>query len=196
MEAPVKVADVMTESLLTAGAATSWSQLARMILEAEVSGIPVVDASDNLVGIVTEADLLRRPDEARLTAADVMTAEVLTATPDEDVRVAAGRMLQAGVKRLPVVEGRRLVGILCRRDLVGAFYRPDADIVDELDRSLATLSRRQRPSVKVTNGVVTLTGQVGDERQRSAAELLAWQALGVASVINLLEVDGGARPAS
>lgn len=201
----MEVADIMTTSLITIGPQTTWSRIAEIILNTDVSGLPVIDASDNLVGMVTEADLMRRPalgvnrpgspppdgpvewDEAsRVTAADIMTPDLFCTTPHEDVRVAAARMLHANVKRLPVVEGRRLVGIVSRRELVGAFYRDDDDIADELERRLAEAGA---PEVKVHEGVVTLSGRVPTKQDRSAAEVLCWQSLGVAGVIDLLATD-------
>jgi len=149
-----RVQDLMTTAVVTVGPQTSFKQLVGVLLDNDVSGVPVVDREDRLVGIVTEADLL--PKEAfgtgerrrvlRIvaellagdapsllaqaegrTAADLMTERVSVANPEEDARHAAQRMLEHGVKRLPVVEGERLVGIVSRSDLLRAFTRDEPD---------------------------------------------------------------------
>ena len=139
----MKVGEVMTTAVVTVGPEATWTEVAQRLLDAGVSGLPVVDESGYLLGVVTEADLVSKPafgdrsprslaalldvvtGEARwtlkataLTAGQLMTTAVLTATPYEHIREAAQRMLDHEVKRLPVLDGGELVGIVSRRDLV------------------------------------------------------------------------------
>jgi CBS domain-containing protein len=121
-----------------------------------------------------------------------MTTDVVTARPDEDIRTVARRMLERGVKRLPVVEGDRLVGIVSRHDLLRLFHRRDADIAAEIEAKLA--SPRYSPenhevTFSVDDGVVTLEGKVAFEGEVPVVEGLAWGVPGVVHVINRVEFE-------
>ena len=159
----MKVRDVMTADVVTAGLDTPYKRLVEIMLEHGVSGVPVVDGVGRLLGIVTEADLVGkqaygRPSERllgllhqvvfgppakvldkawALTAARLMTDGVYTAAPDEDVADVARRLLERSVKRLPVVSRDNVVvGIVSRRDLLAAYARPDEEIRREVWRTL------------------------------------------------------------
>ena len=115
----MRVGDVMTSPAVTAGPDTPFPDLVERLLANAISGLPVVDRSGRLTGIVTEAGLVRgRHPEwvakgAGRTARDVMTPAVEVASPDEDLAVAARRMLEGGHKRLPVVDADgRVVGVV------------------------------------------------------------------------------------
>ena len=139
----MKVAEVMTRAVITVGPQAPWQEVAERMLDAGVSGIPVIGTDGSLLGIVTEADLISKPafgarrqrslavfvelvtgdagwaDKAVAgTAAELMTSPPNTASPEENIEAAAQRMLDRKVKRLPVVSGGRLVGIVSRRDLL------------------------------------------------------------------------------
>lgn len=143
----VHVRDVMTSDVVSVGPEATYGEIADRLLAHDVSGLPVIDDDGTLLGIVTEADLVTReaygPDRRRplglivdylrdrdpawvrkasaTTAADLMTRVVTTASPDDEVRVTARRMLESGRKRLPVVgSDGRLVGIVSRRDVLAA----------------------------------------------------------------------------
>jgi CBS domain-containing protein len=153
----MNVAEVMTTSVVTVGPDATWDQMAERMLDADVSGMPVVDADGYLLGVVTEADLVSKPafgdrrqgsltvlaellaGEARwagkaggLTAGELMTTGVITASPDEHIRTVAQRMLDHDVKRLPVLDGGRLVGIVSRRDLLRGVLRTVQEAVQPL----------------------------------------------------------------
>lgn len=181
----MRARDVMSQPVITVRPTTPIKEAAALLAEHRISGAPVVDESGELVGIVSEADLIAletTPDprsQARplpprerplpRTVAEVMTREVIVAEEDTDVAVVAQRMLQGGVKRLPVLRGRRLVGIVSRHDLLELLTRDDRDIeagvraaLDEEGRSFA------RIRVRVDNGVVELSGESDIVRLRIA----------------------------
>lgn len=143
----VHVRDVMTSEPVTVSPGASYGEIADLLLAHDISSLPVIESDGTLLGIVTEADLVSReaygPDRRRplglivdylrdrdpawvrkasaTTAADLMTRVVTTASPDDEVRVTARRMLEGGRKRLPVVASDgRLVGIVSRRDVLAA----------------------------------------------------------------------------
>ncbi len=143
----MKAREVMTPDPVTVGPETPVEEIARLIVAHRINGVPVVDAAGNLLGLVTEGDLVHRAADERLeprtslwkenfwrsvfrrrgaepdkaegrTAAEVMTREAVTVTPETDVVLVARLLIEHAVKALPVVEGRRLVGMVSRFDLV------------------------------------------------------------------------------
>ncbi|HEV8627022.1 MAG TPA: CBS domain-containing protein [Acidimicrobiia bacterium] len=213
----MKVRDVMTPLVVTASPEMSFKETAELLVEAGVSGLPVVGPGGRLLGLVTEADLMskeafdtrrRRPlallvdhltgaarwvdKAAGLTAGEVMTTDVVTAAPAEDIRVAARRMLERGVKRLPVVEDGRLVGIVSRYDLLRLFHRPDAAIAAEIDAKLADplyAPEKHAVQASVEDGVVTLAGRVRLEGEEALVHGLAERVPGVVRVIDRVRFD-------
>lgn len=213
----MKVRDVMTSAVITVAPETTFKEVAEQLLDYGVSGVPVVDGQGRLVGLVTEADLMskeafdtrhRRPLEAAvalftgdrrwmgkatgLTAAQVMTTDLVTARPDEDIRLAARRMLERGVKRLPVTEDGRLVGIVSRHDLLRLFHRPDTAIAAEIDTKLASplhTPEDHQVTFSVQDGVVTLEGRVRTAGDIPVVEGMAWRVTGVIDVVSHLAFD-------
>jgi CBS domain-containing protein len=185
----MKVSDVMTTDPITVRAQTPYKELVDLLVEHRIGGLPVVDDHGALLGIVTETDLITKEaygDErhgpmavvgamlagrdhhwlqkaAGLEAGKIMTSKLVTTEPDEDVHVAARRLLEHRVGRLPVVESRRLVGIVSRSDLLRPFQRGDEQIATDVEARLndpVTFERSHGVSFAVANGVVTLTGTV------------------------------------
>ena len=213
----MKIKDVMTTQVITAAEDTPFKDLVDLLVENRVSGVPVVDEYGRVLGIVTEADLVskeafdlrhRRPlaavtelvsgasrwsNKAKgLTAGDVMTERVVAVGPGEDVRAAARRMLDLGVKRLPVVDDGRLVGIVSRQDLLRIFHRADADIAAEVEAKMANpiyAPEDHSVTASVTDGVVTLTGRVRFSGEVPVMVGLASNIVGVVHVENRITYD-------
>ncbi|MFB7591072.1 CBS domain-containing protein [Streptomyces sp. NPDC056169] len=184
-----KVGGLMTDDVVTALPDTSFKELAKLLAEHGISGLPVVDEDDHVVGVVSESDLLAR---RALVARDLMTVPAVTVHAEEPVADAARLMVRRGVERLPVVdEEERLVGIVTRRDLLCVFLRPDPEIrhrirVDVLVDAMGL--PEDAVDVHVLDGVVTLTGRV---RRRSRAVVLlrlAERVDGVVAVADRLSV--------
>ncbi|MFJ1566469.1 CBS domain-containing protein [Streptomyces erythrochromogenes] len=201
------VADVMTRSVATVGPEASLKAVARMLDDNGVSALPVVDTRHHPIGIVSEADLLRRqaglPDtegrdplhetaptvrasmDAR-TAGDLMSAPVLTARPAWGIVETARFLHERGVKRLPVVdETGTLVGIVSRTDLLRPMLRRDDAIRDEIVDDVLGRTLRMTPggvSVTVRDGVVSLSGRVEDRSTIVVVERLCQSVDGVVSV--------------
>jgi CBS domain-containing protein len=210
----MKVRDLMSSDLEVVRPETSYKELVERMLARNVSGLPVVDDEGGLVGIVTEADVIRKQawgERERhrhraldlvdrllsgrdptsltritgLTAGDIMSRRVVTASPDDDLRQAAKTMLIYGVKRLPVVSEGRLVGLMSRADLMRYFDRPDAEIAADVERTLAdplSAPEDHRIASAVQDGVVTLTGTVRYPSDAKVATGAVWKIAGVVDV--------------
>lgn len=207
----MKVRDVMTSPVVTVRPEATFAEIVDRMLSHRVSGLPVVDADGVLVGIVTEADLVtkeaygqrprrmatfiadvllaRDPAWARKArgrmASELMTAAPITVGPDDDVVVAARRMLELGRKRLPVVEDGRVIGIVSRRDLLRQFDRSDAEIAADVTKVLTDIMRvpeDHRVLAAVAGGVVRLRGTVRRPSDTSVIEAAVRWVPGVVGV--------------
>lgn len=205
----MRVDDVMTTDVATVTPGASLKAVARILVERGISGVPVVDAEGDVLGIVSEADLLakeraepptrggplawlvdpievieRRKLGARL-AGEVMTSPAVTIAPYRNLATAAGIMLDNRVNRLPVVSDGKLVGIVTRADLVRAFARPDAEVLQEIRQDV--LGRQMllddyAVAVEIDAGDVVLSGEMG---RRSQVELMPRLVARVAGVVGI-----------
>jgi CBS domain-containing protein len=211
----MKLHEIMTRDVITIGSDAPLKEAARRMVEAGISGLPVTDDSGNLVGIITEADFVKKEanrrakKRARLlqwldrdgvpdrhqTVGDVMTEEVISLDVDADTTAAARLMQRANIKRVPVLSGDgRLAGPVSRRDLLRVFARSDADIRDEIaDHVMLGVLWIDPKLVEVVcdDGNVALTGKVETRSDANLLAELAGRVDGVVSVIDHLtwEVD-------
>jgi CBS domain-containing protein len=216
----MKAKDVMTQHVITVTPDAPILEALRLMLDNRISGLPVVDTNGNLAGIVTEGDFLRRSetgterrrprwvefllgpgtlakDYVRAHARridEVMTDDVKTIAEDADLGAVVALMEKHRIKRLPVVRGNAVVGIVSRANLLHALASlaretgpsPKTDeairaaVLAELDaRSWAP---RRMIDVVVRNGIVELWGTVIDPGQRDAARVAAETVPGVRAV--------------
>jgi CBS domain-containing protein len=198
----------MTTSVVTADRITPYKEIARMLTDHEISGVPVLTMGRHVAGIVSEGDLLAARDHNPMTghglrhrlpsrkqqhsrtAEQLMTTPAVTTHPDATIAGAARTMNVHHVRRLPVVDsGGKLVGIVSRRDLLSVFLRPDAEIARQVGEILAELLPGGPTGIEVAvrNGVVTLSGQpelAAEEDLIPVAVRLAWDVDGVVDVVN------------
>jgi CBS domain-containing protein len=209
----MKVSDVMTTNVVSVTPETPFKELVERSVECDVSGLPVVDATGTLLGIVSEADLMSKEayggrrhralalladvlsarDHHWVTkalgsaAADVMSSNPVVCHPTDDLRVVARRMLRHAVKRMPVVEGDKLVGIVSRHDLLATFARPDDAIAGDVGTLLTTHPNRPddvHVHFTVAGGIVTLTGDVRHSWDRAILVSLGRDVQGVIEVVD------------
>lgn len=217
----MKVSDIMTHPVITVTPETTVGEAAELMLGQHVSGLPVVDAAGTVVGIVTEGDLLRRAETGterrrarwlefliapgRLASeyahangrrvGEVMTDTVVTVGPDDAVADLTELLERRRIKRVPVVDREKLVGIVSRANLLRALVRnlpreegagtvSDREIRDHILAEIAKQPWGPRASVdvRVENGVVELHGAVTDDRERPALRVLAENVPGVKGV--------------
>jgi CBS domain-containing protein len=216
-----RVSDVMTTSVVTVDRITPYKEIARLLAEHRISGLPVLKMGHEVAGVVTEADLLAAQEQTArrlrsaarrtwrprrgqrhpaLTAGELMTAPAITIGPNATVPAAARLMNTHHVRRLPVVDSSgRLAGIVSRRDLLSVFLRPDEDIATDIRKVIdeILLAEPAEADVTVRNGIVILTGTL-DPRTGPHGDLiplaiqLMWDVDGVVDIIDRL---GETRPA-
>ncbi len=194
----MKIREIMSHPVITVPPGLPIKHVAAILVEKRISGVPVVDDEDRLLGIVTEADLLPmetepdprshilhsppRQEPLPTTAEEAMSHDVISLNPDADVAEAARVMLERHVKRIPIIAGGQVVGIVSRRDILKVLARSDDQIQielrDLLDDEIAMMTRFQ---AEVSGGEVVLRGPK-DERDRRLATLLAKSVPGVVEV--------------
>lgn len=226
--------DVMTTDVASVAHDADLDDVARLLLERRISAVPVVDTAGRLIGIVSEGDLIRghgrsKPgkrqrwlralfrdpdkragevvDTRGRTAKDVMTHDVFAVAPDTPLREVAHILERFRVKRVPVIEEGRVVGIVSRADLLRgmAAHDPEAPAAPG-DRDLRArvrdaLRKAGLPpgtvTVVVSGGVVHLWGAVASESERESALRAAEGAVPERAVENHVAVqpgdDGDAR---
>lgn len=208
----MKVKDVMTTPVVTASPGTPFKKLVQLLLEHDISGVPVVEPDGTLLGMVSEADLIskeayegkRRPlslligffaghdprwvrKAEGLSARDLMTADAAVATPGEDVGEAARTMLEREVNRLPVVDHGRLVGIVARHDLLEFFVPNDPEIRAHIEAILADPfndAGRYDVAFTVHEGVVSMRGWAHFESDARVLHRMVSHVPGVVEVVD------------
>jgi len=209
-----RVGDVMTTSVITVDRITPYKEIARLLTEHRISGIPVLKMGREVVGVVTEDDLLaaqartarrlresttrtwwpRRQQHAALTAGELMTTPAITVGPQVTIPAAARLMNTHHIRRLPVVDTRgRLIGLVSRRDLLSVFLRRDEDIAADIRQVVDEILAADpgEAEVAVRNGVVTLSGTL-DPKAGPHGDLipvairLMWAVDGVVDIVDKL----------
>ena len=224
---PLNAADVMRNDVLTIRSDATVFDAAQFMLRHQISGVPVVDWHGAMVGIVTEGDLLRRSEigterhrarwldillgpgraaadyavEHARKVSELMTDRVFAVSADTPLADVVSLMEQHHIKRVPVLDGENLVGIVSRADLLRAFVaarKPnpekdaapvdDARIQEQILKAIdgERWSPRATVNVAVKGGVVELRGCITDDRERTALTVLVENVPGVRKIIDEL----------
>lgn len=216
----MKAKDVMTRTIISVVPNASVLQAARLMLQHHISGLPVINEAGQLVGILSEGDFLRRQETdtqrqrprwleflmgpGRIAedythshgakVSEVMTAEVHTVGEGASLEEVVELMERHRIKRVPVVRGREVVGIISRVNIMHGMVSlargaPHANLDDAKirERLVAEMKRElwapvATANVVVRNGVVDLWGVIVDERQREALKVAAENTPGVKAV--------------
>ena len=190
------VREIMTSPAFNVLESASLDEALKLMATARVTGLPVVDGDARVVGIISEADLLKadlEPDpraharpskqasESHLaTVGQVMTVHPHTVREDSDVAELAHTFATTSWKSVPVVRGEVLLGVVSRSDVIRAMSRSDTDIAVEITRTLAETGLKSW-SVVVVDGVVHVAG-TGSDRERGAVGSIAQSVKGVRHV--------------
>jgi len=216
----MKAKDIMTSTVVSVPPETTILQAARQMLQHHISGLPVIDATGKLVGIVSEGDFLRRRETqterrrsrwlefligpGKLAAeytrshggkvAEVMTIDVHTVAEDTALEDVVELMERHRIKRVPVMRGDKVVGIVTRSNLMHAMVslartEPKAAKDDTTIREKLLMEMKKESwapeamvNVIVRDGIVELWGVIIDERQREALKVAAENIPGVKAV--------------
>jgi CBS domain-containing protein len=207
---------IMTRKVTTVKADTPILEAANLMLQQHVSGLPVVDEAGKLIGIISEGDFIRRSEigtqkargrwlkflvgpgrsasefvhEHGRKVGEIMTEDPCTATEDTSLEEVVRLMERQNVKRLPVVRGDTLVGMVTRSDLLRTVASLARDISDPTadddhirNRVIASIEKNEwqpaQLSVLVRDGIVHLSGTITDERFRQATIVAAENVSGV-----------------
>jgi len=189
-------ADVMTRPVLSVRADDHVEQAAALLANNNVTAAPVLDRQGELVGIVSEGDLLRArvvhvPDPVHANApgpavrfvSDVMTRDVVALPAAADLSAVAEAMLAHHVHSVPIVDADEVVGIICRHDLLRLYVRTDDRVQWDVQRRLDQYAGDERIwTATVHNGAVEISGEYVDEVQHKVVEVLARTVPGVDAV--------------
>jgi CBS-domain-containing membrane protein len=216
----MRVSEVMSHRVVSVAPTALVDEAARLMLDHRISGLPVVDVGGNLVGMVTEGDFLRRAETGNVKrrprwlefclgpgrladeyvhthgrkVEEVMTHDVVSVSENASLDEVVSLMEQRGIKRLPVLRGRQLVGIVSRANLLRALLiltrSPASPLPSDRavhDKILAAVDKepwgpRHTISVVVREGMVDLYGSIFDEREREALRVLVENISGVKGV--------------
>ncbi len=216
----MNASDVMTRNIVTVRRDSSIAEAIRLMLDNRLSGLPVLDDEGKVVGIVTEGDLLRRSETGterhrprwleflmgpgRMAeeyvrthgrrVEEIMTRDLVSVTADTPLDDVVQMMERRRIKRVPVLAGDLLVGVVSRADLLRALARAldegpaathgDDEILDHIHAELAKAAWVQRDGLRitVTDGVVDLNGVILDEKEREALRVVAENSPGVKAV--------------
>ncbi|GLQ77288.1 histidine kinase [Mesorhizobium huakuii] len=220
----MQASSIMTSPVIAVEPSASIADAAGLMLSRKISGLPVISRDGVLVGIVSEGDFLRRRElgtkrkrprwleflvspgrvaEEYVHANgrrvdEVMSENVVTTSPETALEDVVELMMRHQVKRIPVVEGGKVVGIVTRSDLLRALLRslPKGDstlATDEQIRQKIVAELAAQPwagtgmiHVRVDKGIAELNGAILDERERQAALVAAENVGGVKSVTDHL----------
>jgi CBS domain-containing protein len=218
----MRAEDVMTSDVATISAASSVHQAIRIMVEKNISGLPVLDDERQLVGLLTEGDLMRRMEfgDPLLAAGssaedleryikrhswrvgDLMSDSLITVGADTPLGKVAELMFHNRIKRVPVVDGGKLLGVVSRVDLLRAIADPPAESTAKGDEALArAVSARLQTDLgidskqiraTVTSGQILLEGTVASDLQRRAVHVLIDNVHGIEGCLDKLTV----KPAS
>jgi CBS domain-containing protein len=215
----VRAHQIMTKPVISVTPETTILEAANILLQRHISGLPVITKAGKLVGIVSESDFIRRGEigtqkkrspwlrfilgsgreaddfvrENGRKVSEVMTERLITVNEETPLEEIVRLMEKNGIKRLPVVEADKVVGIVSRTNLLQAVASLSREIPDPTadddhirDRIIATIDKADwRPvglNVVVHDGIVHLSGVITEERSRQAAIVVAENTAGVKKV--------------
>lgn len=225
----MKARDIMTPNVITVGPTTPVADIAKLLLERHISAVPVVDEKGRVLGIVSEGDLMRRPETGTerhaswwlsmwldhetlaqrytkshgLDAQAVMTHPAVTVSEDTSLADVAEILERKRIKRVPVVRGDQLVGIISRANIIQRLAVSKDKVGAEIDHNDSRIRRelldilQREPWVSTTtinivvdSGIVYFYGVIASEAERKALAVAARNVKGVRAVEDHLHVRG------
>lgn len=199
----MRACDIMSGPVVTVSPGTSVKDAAKLLASHGFTALPVVDDDTGLIGIVTEADVIRRrfPRDPRYritdgydravddkppvppsTVGEVMTSPAIGMGAGTDLVDLVSVMLDDRIRCIPIVDGSSVIGIVTRRDLVRALARDDQTIARHISRQLTMYGGAERWTVDVADGFATIRDEHDDSSDAHVAAVLAEAVPGVIAV--------------
>jgi CBS domain-containing protein len=186
----MRARDIMTSPAITVRPEVPVRGAAALLVSHGFTALPVVDDDKRLIGIVTEADLLRNgylDENGGRTAGEVMTSPAVAMDADARGSVIARVLVDDRIRCLPIVDGSVVVGVVTRRDLVRALARTDTTVAAEAQRVLDLYGGGRKWTVVVTDGEAVVGGGNADAETERVLTSLAGSVPGVLRVRVLTE---------
>jgi len=210
---PVRAEDIMTPDPVVVEPTATVRDIAHLMLHRDIRMVPVVEIGDQLVGVVSESDLLCRAGfpsvrhhglaafldgppaitghdwaarSEALTAEEIMTTAVISCDVEEPVAAIARRMLERDIRTMPVVRDGRLAGVVSRHDVLRLFVRPDSEVRAHVDQILSASEWAPGSDLRaeVRDGVVVLTGTISQPLEAAVICSIVRQVPGVVEVVD------------
>lgn len=181
----MRARDIMTSPVITVTPKVPVRGAAALLVSHGFTALPVVDDDQRLIGIVTEADLLRTgylDEKAGTRVADAMTSPVAAMDADAQVGLVARVMVDDRVRCIPIVDGSKVVGVVTRRDLVRALARTDTSVSADVRRMLDLYGGDRKWTVVVSDGEATIGADFTDDETDRVLTALASSVPGVRRV--------------
>jgi CBS domain-containing protein len=194
----MKASEIMSRPVITAPVDMPVREAAALLAEHRITSLPVVDEDGDVIGIVSEVDLLRArmPHDPRAhlralgdhadppgTVGEVMSESCICLSENADAAEVAEVLVDNRVRAVPILRGGNLVGIVSRRDVLRTLLRDDSGIcADVRERLAAFAGQADRWHVTVEQGVVSVRGHFADDREKNAVRSLAITVPGVVRV--------------
>jgi CBS-domain-containing membrane protein len=192
----MRARDLMTAPVITVQPGTSAKEAADLLSTHGFTALPVIDDDEGLIGIVTEADLIRGriPVDVRnahqhhqhhaaiaagKTVGDLMTSPATAMSTGTDVADLCQALVDARIRAMPIVDGSTVVGIVTRGDIVRVLARNDSAIARDVQHRLEIYGGSGRWTIDVNDGNVRIADQFDDDTDRHVAQLLALAVPGV-----------------
>jgi CBS domain-containing protein len=188
----MRARDIMTSPVITVTPAVPLTGAAALLVSHGFTALPVVDDDKRLVGIVTEADLVRGRylDRTGSVVADVMTTPAVAMDAAAPAEVLARVMIDDRRRCVPIVDGSAVVGVVTRRDLVRALARTDTSVTADVQRVLDAYGGGRKWTVTVHEGEAVIGAATSDE---DTDRVLVALADSVPGVLRARVLTGGQR---
>jgi CBS domain-containing protein len=112
--------EIMTRNVYTISPEAGVQEVAQLLSRKSISGVPVIDKDGKIIGIVTEADIIGKVNRVGMCVADIMSPEIIFVNEETPVGEIAMLLTERKIRRVPVMRNGKLVGIVCRADIIHA----------------------------------------------------------------------------
>lgn len=204
----MRARDLMSTPVVTVKPSTSAKEAAGLLASHGFTALPVVDDDDRLIGIITEADLIRdriprdpryrhgdaetaHPHPVKTTVESLMTSPVTAMSSGSDITDLCEALTDARIRAMPIVDGSTVTGIVTRGDVVRALARTDEAIAADVRRRLEIYGGAERWKIEVHDGTVRIADEFDSATDRHVATLLAEAVPGVIGAETVHATDEG-----